>query len=344
MNNATFEDWIHRRMRLFAELPASDIEASRDRVRAGIHAGRSLVVLSEPVAWSHKRVEWVALLALLVVSVGLTFVLQRSWRAPAVQPNLPSVDSQRDSRPALPPLEVSVPVPTTVQLPSFEVAVIRPRETPRTYLRFQTSPDRLTSEGTSLAALIRYAYNVASFQVIGGPDWVHSQNVQFEVQAKAEKPVPNDQLRLMLQSLLLDRFKLKLGRQSKQTGGYLLQVERSGPKFKPAGVLGTEGCFPFPAKCTRTTMAGFVDYLSVVVFRVPVVDRTGLRGEFDLELDWKPDSSQFGGNGGVGFFAGSPNAPSIFTAIKDQLGLTLTPATVPIDIFTIENAEQPSEN
>ena len=91
-------------------------------------------------------------------------------------------------------------------------------------------------------------------------------------------------------------------------------------------------------------MAGFADYLSLVVFRMPVEDRTSLPGEFDFSMEWTPDASQFNGNGGVGFFAGSPGGPSIFTAIKEQLGLTLEPSMLPVEILVIDYAERPSEN
>jgi uncharacterized protein (TIGR03435 family) len=185
---------------------------------------------------------------------------------------------------------------------------------------------------------------VSSFQVVGGPDWSYGRDLQFRIQAKAERTASSAEMRLMLQSLLADRFQLKLMHQTRQTGGYLLQVDKTRPKFKTSEGRGPEGCFPFPARCTQVTMSAFAEYLSTVVFRVPVIDRTSLPGTFDVTLEWRPDSSQFGGNGGVGFFAGNPSDPSIFVAMKEQLGLNLQPSTVPTETLIIEHAERPSDN
>jgi len=212
------------------------------------------------------------------------------------------------------------------------------------YLRYQANGDRFSSEGTSLNALIRYAYDVSRFQVVGGPEWVHDRNVQFRIQAKAEQPATVTEVRAMLQTLLSTRFKLKLTHQVQERQGYLLRVDQSGAKVKKTEGLGPEGCFPFPAECRQVTMPGFADYLSEVVFGLPVVDRTQLSGQFDIALEWRPDRSQFGGNGGVDFFSGNPRGPSIFIAIKETLGLVLEPSKVPTEILIVESVELPEDN
>jgi uncharacterized protein (TIGR03435 family) len=340
-----FEEWIHQRMRLFSPPAAIDVIASREQVRANILAGRST-----SLAWSEdrpvSRSKMLALVAMLVAAVGLAVLLQRTGlpqRAAGSAPS-PGNDLRPQAQAPRPNLEVSVPPSNSAARLQFEVAAIRSEATPLTYVRIQAEGYGFTSEGTTLAALIRYAYNVSSFQVLGGPEWIQDRNFQFRIQAKAEMPASTDQFRQMLQSLLAERFKLRVVHQSKQGQGYLLQLDKNGPKFRKTEDLGPQGCYPFPAKCVRTTMAGFAEYLSTVVLRMPVVDRTSLPGLFDLAVEWQPDSSQFGGNGGVGFFAGSPSSPSLFTAVKEQLGLRLEPAVVPIEMLSIEQAKLPTEN
>ena len=352
MKDATdFEKFLRSRMGRFARLSPSQVAASRARVWEGVVSGRlaPLCTVNEaPRDSRHVSPASLLFAASMLIVIGSAFFF---WRIPlpsnvaGISPTPSQAADLQTSRQSL-PLEEKMVVPPPVSIPrlAFEVISIRAESTPLTFIRFQAVGDRFISDGTNLSALIRYAYKVESFQVVGGPGWVHDRNVQFHVEAKAERPVSNTQVRTMLQSLLADRFQLKLVQHVRQADGYLLRVDKIGPKFKATAGLGPEGCFPFPARCTRTTMSGFAEYLSAVVLRTPVLDRTSLTGIFDLTLEWRPDSSQFGGNGGVGFFAGDPAGPSVFSAIREQLGLVLEPSKVPLEILTIDHVQLPEDN
>lgn len=112
-------------------------------------------------------------------------------------------------------------------LPAFEVASIKPTQTPQgrglASLRedINTDPARLTMTNVALKTAIRWAYKAGIYE-ISGPDWLN--DVRFDIVAKAANPVPEDQLRLMLQSLLKERFRMEAHRESRQLSGYALLV------------------------------------------------------------------------------------------------------------------------
>ena len=210
------------------------------------------------------------------------------------------------------------------------------------------------SHGThvTLQALIGLAYRVPPFQITGGAGWVTSD--RFDVECKADDPnTDTDQLRLMLQSMLEDRFRLKLHRETKESAVYALVVSKGGPKIRsstdqsspddtgPArpgdgpnhgGILLGNGMLIGNA----VMLSRFATVLSPQLERT-VIDRTGLTGRFDIQLHWSPDIN------------GKPpettsDAPSIFTAMQEQLGLKLESGKGPVELIVIDRAEKPAEN
>jgi uncharacterized protein (TIGR03435 family) len=155
---------------------------------------------------------------------------------------------------------------------------------------------------------------------------------------------------LMLRSLLADRFKLTFHREQKEFSIYVLDVAKSGPKLKksaeppddPAALIST--VYPqrilLPAR--NTTMGEFASLMQRAVLDRPVVDKTGLSGKYDFDLEWAPDESQFGGEGPAAS-AEAPSAP-FFTAIQQQLGLKLEATRGPIEALVVDAAERPSAN
>jgi len=266
--------------------------------------------------------------------------------------------------------------------PSFEVASIKPNHssTPNRFFRM-ADPSRMTITNMPTKDLIEFAYHVQPFQVSGGPGWINSQGYDIEAKvddslvAQLQKLSPqdrSDQFRLMLQSLLTDRFKLKLGHETKQLPIYNLVVAKGGPKLTPTTVPAT----PPPAASANeqphprgpqmmmspgrlTGKAVEMSFLAEALGRNPalegrlVVDQTGLKGKYDFTLEFAPerDIPMPGTNDRPPMPAGAdgppppdPNAPSIFTAIQEQLGLKLEPAKGSVQTLVIENIEQPSEN
>jgi uncharacterized protein (TIGR03435 family) len=219
--------------------------------------------------------------------------------------------------------------------PAFEVASIKPGNPESHQLRSMISPGgRLRGENVSLRTLIEDAYELKPFQLTGGPRWMDSD--KFEVIAKGGESASTAQVRLMLQALLAERFKLTIHRDTKELPLHTLTVNGK-PKLEPA----KEGQPSFVSNSSgpqgnhivfkSTSMARLADILSREMGQM-VVDRTGLSGNFNFEVDATRDESNPNP-----FMA--PMAPAMY-----QLGLKLTTSKGPVDIFVVDSAEKPSQN
>ena len=290
---------------------------------------------------------------------------------------------------------------TTPSVTSFEVASVKPcgstaasggggREggdsgsgSPPLQL---ASPGRVHVNCATLAGLVQLAYltyengqrhsdqHFDSVPIKGGPAWVYSDRYQLE--AKAEG-APSEEVMLgpMLQALLEDRFKLKIGRETREIPVYELTVARGGPKIQP---VQDRGCIlhdislrPPPVAqpgvnyCRLNmgqlkgrnlivdTQAMTIDYFSknVLMFYTdrPVIDKTGIAGLFDFHLEFAPDEAtdpilRAGGKLERGEPSDGPAGISLFTALQQQLGLKLEPAKGNGYFVVIDGAERPSDN
>jgi uncharacterized protein (TIGR03435 family) len=171
----------------------------------------------------------------------------------------------------------------------------------------------------------------------GGPGWLSDD--RYDVSAKAAGAASRNQVMLMLQALLADRFKLTFHFEEKEMPIYSLVIAKNGPKIKEAKDDGNGleiGGDPQHALSARNiSMAQFAGTLSrLQELDRPVVDRTGLKGVFNISLDFVAED------------AASPDSagPSIFTALAEQLGLKLEATKGPVQIFVIDHVEKPSEN
>jgi bla regulator protein blaR1 len=268
---------------------------------------------------------------------------------------------------------------TAAALPSFEVASIKPNRAGDMRIGIMIRPGRFTTTGATTKLLIGYAYNAKDFQISGGPSWINSDKYDIDakeedsVVAELEKLPPEqraDQIRLMVRSLLADRFKLTLSHETKELPVYALVVAKNGPKLHetkpedtyPNGTKNPDGSVQHPGMGMMRFGGGqltgqgvpienLVHMLSQQLGR-DVLDQTGLKGKYDFTLQWTPDQSQRGMFGGPkGGAPGpdsppppDPNGPSIFTALQEQLGLKLESTKGPVEILIIDHVEKPSEN
>jgi uncharacterized protein (TIGR03435 family) len=236
---------------------------------------------------------------------------------------------------------------------AFEVASvkIRPKGGLISVIGGSPSGPRLTLEAMSLSDLVSWAYNVKPWQVEGGPAWAGAgvrrdrgaldpETSRFDVVAKAEgdgaRPV--EEFRRMLQTLLGERFHLAMHRDTREVPVYALVIDRNGPKFHQSSAGGS-GVFRLrngTLTATAGTMSQLTDWFSNTngVDR-PIVDRTGLSGHYDFTLQW---SDPFAAG------ASDSQAPSIFTAMPEQLGLKLEPGRAPLEILVIDSATLPDPN
>jgi uncharacterized protein (TIGR03435 family) len=232
---------------------------------------------------------------------------------------------------------------------AFEVATIKPTgPSPRS--RFITMQGhQFVARNHALKTLIAAAYNLTPRAILGGPSWIDSD--RFDILAKPAgevRPTLEEQM-AMLRKLLADRFKLTFHREQKEFSIFTLTVARNGPKLRE-GTDPPEGPKPlvfviYPQRAAlparNATMGEFASVLQRSALDRPVVDKTGLTGRYDFDLEWTPDESQFGGQAPQ---ASEPTRPDLFTAMQEQLGLRLQATRGPIEAFMIDHAERPTEN
>jgi bla regulator protein blaR1 len=267
----------------------------------------------------------------------------------------------------------------TSPAPAFEVASVKPNKSGEGFIRFGMQPGgRFTASNVPLRELIRFAYALQDFQILDAPGWIASD--RFDVIAKAEGNIPPSQpgtvgpLQRMVQSLLAERFQLKARLDMREMPRYDMVLARSdgklGPQLKPSttdcqalfAAARRGGAPPAPPGPGERLQCGFrigpglmqmgasplsqlANALSPMVQRV-VIDRTGLPGNFDLEMTFILDQLPKGPP-----TAGAPPLPpidpdgaSIFTALQEQLGLKLEPTRGPVDVLVIDSVEHPTEN
>ena len=225
--------------------------------------------------------------------------------------------------------------------PSFEVASVRRNHTGQmTGFSEDISPGgRFTARNLTVWNLIRFAYHLRDSQMTGGPAWLKTQGFDIEAQpAAGGGAVPQAQVREMMQGLLAERFKLAAHRETRPMPAYELKVAAGGPRLQPSSPDKPRGQTRsmlgdlIVEKMRMTSLANILEF----DLERPVIDRTGLAGEYDFKLEWARESAR-----SVPDQAGKP---SIFTALQEQLGLRLESARSPVEVMVIENATQPSEN
>jgi uncharacterized protein (TIGR03435 family) len=246
------------------------------------------------------------------------------------------------------PLALVASVAVCQPAPFFEVASIRLNKNAgeKGNMEFAPGGERFAAINVPLSLLIATAYNVTLPQFSWQNSALPVLSERYDIQAKAEHPVSGAEMLRLLQSLLEDRFKLLVRRETKELQSYVLVMDKGGPRLHVSDVPHVNDAAPLNPYHARggersvgylvfkdESMADFAFRLSTLVVldgRV-VVDKTGLDGHYDFELKFAADSP-------------SADGPSIFTAIREQLGLKLEPRKNPIEVLSVERAERPAEN
>jgi uncharacterized protein (TIGR03435 family) len=231
---------------------------------------------------------------------------------------------------------------TTTTTPAFEVASVKraagggpPGDIPR---NMDGSPGSFAMRNVPLRYALEWAYDLKDYE-ISGPDWIN-QEERYDIIAKASGPATNDQMRPMLQALLLERLKMKVHRESRVLPVYILSAGKGTAKVTPVaqgGEATLNGGGP-KAFFHNQPISRFTFLLTRRMDR-PVLDKTGLTGIYDFTVD-------LSGLGFNGQPPQDPNAgPSIFTAVQDDLNLRLEAQRAPIEILVIDQANKiPIEN
>jgi uncharacterized protein (TIGR03435 family) len=237
----------------------------------------------------------------------------------------------------------------------FEVASIKKAdpEARGRWIRMVTAHE-FVAYNHALKTLIAAAYDVSPQAISGGPAWVESERYEIIAKAPTEvRPNWNEQM-AMLRALLADRFKLTFHREQKEMSIYALTVVKGGARLKESTVspdATPEGPSPLiflvaPPNVTLPARYATMDELASVLQRStlerPVVDRTGLTGRYDFDLEFSIDETLFGGALGNGTDVATE--PGLFAAMQEQLGLKLEPTRGPVSVLVIDRAERASEN
>ena len=208
------------------------------------------------------------------------------------------------------------------------------------------------AEGATVRSLMTVAYSVTDKQISGGPSWMNTD--RFDIEAKAARQGSTDELHVMLQHLLEERFNPKLRREMREEPVWALVVAKGGVKmpvhdpndkdYAPIGlktVGGNDGvCFAMPGR--NVTMNYFAFMLSRMMNRT-VVDKTGLPAHYDVDLQFVPDGLHASGPDGWPL-ATSPDCSDAFFALPKQLGLNLEAAKAPVEYLVVEHVDKPTEN
>ncbi len=258
----------------------------------------------------------------------------------------------------------------------FEIASIKPAEPGLGVIIRQLSPGRLSLDHAPLPYLIQSAFGARPWEVSGGPAWMSS--AYYAIDAKAPRPADSAAVWRMVQPLLEERFNMKWHREKKVMQVYVLSVERDGKLPKPkeescakvdrrtplaqpaAGkrTLAPCGSIVMPVSPPRAEMYGGQIQMAALVDRLisilgrPVIDQTGFTGTFDLELEFEftpprpyPHPIEGPPSESPAPLATDPSiAPSIFTALRQQLGLRIRPDKAPVDVVVIDSIQRPSSN
>ena len=248
------------------------------------------------------------------------------------------------SIPAIPLLSQSA----AGQGPAFEVASIKPDNSGSSSSSSSFSRGGyFKSTNVTLKQLILAYYKLFEFQLIGGPEWVSTARFDIEARTDATNLNTIEQFAAMVQSLLEDRFQLKVHSETREEPVFMLNVAKSGLKMETtiAGRPGPGGLRPGTSqsggrenvemRASGTTIEHLISMLAPRVER-PIIDNTGLTGKYDFTLKFTPST--------VTTSATDPLGPDIFTAVQEQLGLRLESTKGPVKVLVIDSVQKPVVN
>ena len=226
------------------------------------------------------------------------------------------------------------------QRPAVDVVSVKAARTNR-FVPAEINPQSFRTV-MSLAYAIEWAYEVQDYQVSGGPAWLRRD--YYEIEMKTAGPATKKEMREVLQTVLAERFKLKLHREAKEMPVYAMTIEKSGNRLAASkGPCGEDGCInvaPGILVARNASINSIAETLSNMVDR-PVINETDLGGRYDFRLKFDPtfqrrfDGQTTGNN--------ASDDPSIFAAFQD-LGLKLEPRRTAVEIVVVDEAEKAKAN
>ena len=231
----------------------------------------------------------------------------------------------------------------SAQQPTFAVATIRPSTTDVKFEHdgaIEFHGDTLNMHDVTVDSCVKWAYGVQNSQ-IAGPGWMDSD--RFDITAKSDGPAREDQMKQMLQSLLVERFGLAFHHEQREMKALVLNVVSSGAKLKPAAAPDAP---PFHQNSANGTIARSMSIAEWADFiagplQMPVLDQTGLTGKYDFAIDFTP----YLPDPGKSMSDARPDATALIKIVMhDQMGLNIEGRKADVDVMVIEHVTKPSAN
>jgi uncharacterized protein (TIGR03435 family) len=246
---------------------------------------------------------------------------------------------------ALLSLSTAAQSPTGLDGPRFEVASVKPNKTATASDGMRTTQDRVTATGNPLNDVIRFAYQIEDQRIIGLPDWTRRE--RFDISAKIPPSAPG-QVAAMMRTLLADRFALKAHTEMRPTKVNVLLKARADGRLGPGLRVSTVDCTKAQDACyERNRPRGVYRAVGVpwprgilmselrVALGTTVIDRTGITGNFDIDLEWADPTASTADQA-------ADSRPSLVTALREQLGVKAEPSTEPIEVLVIDSVDRPT--
>jgi uncharacterized protein (TIGR03435 family) len=246
-------------------------------------------------------------------------------------------------------LLVTIAVSASAQ--EFEVATVKlspPPEGDLININLGTAVNgRVTLTNAALSDCLKFAYGIVSDAQLVAPDWARS--VRYDIVGQAPAPTPRDELLVMLQKLLAERLRVALHKEQRELAHLALVQERGGSKLRPSAVdAATAAAAPpgspqLPGRITSPRMPMSVLALLLSRFeRQTVIDGTGLEGFYEVKLDWTPERNFTAPAGKAPTLS---EGPSLFAAVREQLGLRLESRKGPVEVLVMDSADRtPADN
>lgn len=241
----------------------------------------------------------------------------------------------------------------SAQTLKFEVATLKPSAPggQRGGIRPSPGGERYQASNISLRLMLMVAYQLKNDQILGGPSWIDTD--LYDMNAKAERSSSGEELHIMLQNLLTERFRLKFHRETKELPLYALTVDKGGPKMTPheAQSAGDPWIDQTIEQVVRVKLSALFVPMSYLAWRLgqltdrPVSDQTNLKGGYDFTLNYTRELPPGIREGAL--LNGAPidtSGPNLFEALRRELGLRLDPQKGPVEVLVIDSATRPDAN
>jgi uncharacterized protein (TIGR03435 family) len=240
--------------------------------------------------------------------------------------------------------------PVSVPAATFEVATIKPVDPGPKAGRFfrMDSVHQFVARNFTLKLLIAAAYDLNPRTISGGPGWVESAKYEIRAVTPGDTQPDHDAQMMMLRALLTERFHLTFHRQPKVFSIYEITVDKDGPTMAesltpndPPNVVSMVFSDRIAMPARNATMSDMARVMQRAILDRPVVDKTGLTGRYNFNLEWAVDETQFGGEIPPPV---ETQYPPLLIAMRQQLGLVMKATKGPVETMVIDSADRPSEN